>query len=76
MLQYLISILSNSNSPYALFAVICLIGFVWVGRTLISEKDKELDESKGHKEDITLILSKVDSIKEEILIYLQNHKSA
>lgn len=68
--------LLGKDVPLGTISAICIVGVVIVTKRLLSEKDKEIKEAKEDKANIMLILNKVDSIRDEILVFLHSQKEA
>jgi len=72
MISALLSLLSHGNADaLAIIAVLCIMGFITVGRLLLKEKDKEIQLEKEMVEKVTVGLKYVNDTQDAILIYLK-----
>jgi hypothetical protein len=77
--------LSKQLGAFGVILGVCIMAIFWLfviyrrdkdnsTEKLLNEKDKEIELAQEYKNEVTLILNRVDDIKDEILIYLQNRK--
>lgn len=67
MFNNLLSLLSK-DSPLGVILVIFIIATIYLGKLLLAEKDKRIDEAKETEEKVTLVLGDVNNTLKAILI--------
>jgi len=72
MISYLLSLLSRSaDTPLVILLILCIFGFIAVGKLLLKEKDNEIELERDLLDKVTIGLKYVNDTQQAILIYLK-----
>lgn len=66
------TVLKNLAKDLPLTAL-CVGAIIWLVKSLLAEKDKEIKQAKDDEQKVTLVLGEVDSTLQAILIDLKHH---